>query len=249
MYPREYFDDYWKGEIEDEVFVAMSFSDEFRNTWELAIRPAIEEDCKLIAHRVDNSIINDDVVVEILKGISHARVFFADISVCQQGAWAGQRNGNVMYEVGLAHAIRQPSEVVIVRSDDQQINFDVAGLRVHRYDRNDLLSARKRFAELIKGSVSQTDNRKALKVEQVVNRLDVGCLLLIREVGTQPVFYFILDNKEAMEELSRKGVIAATRFMLDQGIIKTLYDPKADKYSYIWTEFGKAVIDKVNSRG
>ena len=43
-----------------------------------------------------------------------------------------------MYEVGLAHAARQNTEVLLVRSDTEEINFDLAGIRVHTYDRTDL---------------------------------------------------------------------------------------------------------------
>ena len=34
-----------------------------------------------------------------------------------------------MYEVGLAHAARQNTEVLLVRSDTEEINFDLAGIR------------------------------------------------------------------------------------------------------------------------
>ena len=44
MYPREYFDTYWRGDLKNEVFVIMSFADEFKEVWESAIRPAIEDD-------------------------------------------------------------------------------------------------------------------------------------------------------------------------------------------------------------
>jgi hypothetical protein len=43
MYPREFFDTYWRSEIRDDVFVAMPFHTEFTCVWEEAIRPAIAE--------------------------------------------------------------------------------------------------------------------------------------------------------------------------------------------------------------
>ena len=44
MYPREYFDTYWRPQLRDQVFVAMSFADEFTKAWAEIIRPAVDED-------------------------------------------------------------------------------------------------------------------------------------------------------------------------------------------------------------
>jgi hypothetical protein len=41
-----------------------------------------------------------------------------------------------MYELGLAHALRPASELVVVRSDAEEINFDIAGIKIQSYDRN-----------------------------------------------------------------------------------------------------------------
>src|SRR3972149_11872807 len=108
MYPREYFDTYWRSEIRNEVFVAMPFHDEFTPIWTKAIKPAIENDntLNLKARRVDVSTLSGSIVVEIMDYIAHARVVLADISISESGKWKGQRNGNVLYEVGLTHALR-----------------------------------------------------------------------------------------------------------------------------------------------
>jgi hypothetical protein len=39
MYPRQYFDTYWRPGLSEEVFVAMPFSEEFAEVWQSAIRP------------------------------------------------------------------------------------------------------------------------------------------------------------------------------------------------------------------
>ena len=44
------------------------------------------------------------------------------------------RNDNVLYEVGLAHAARLPAEVVLFRSDRDQLMVDVVNIRVNSYD-------------------------------------------------------------------------------------------------------------------
>lgn len=109
MYPRDYFDTYWRPELLNEVFIAMPFSGEFDAPWQSMIRPAIEQDQipSLAAHRVDATILAGSVITEILDGIARSRLVLADISITAEGKWLGQCNGNVMYEVGLAHSLRQ----------------------------------------------------------------------------------------------------------------------------------------------
>src|SRR5881296_3875365 len=98
MYPRAWFDTYWRGTLKTEVFVAMSFQDEFKPVWEKAIVPAIEEDLeggkKYRAQRVDITTLSVSIVTEIFDGIAHDTVVFADISTMTTGDWKGQRNAN-----------------------------------------------------------------------------------------------------------------------------------------------------------
>ena len=88
MYPREFFDTYWRSEIKDEVFVAMSFHDEFTPVWEMAIRPAIEQGSggQLRARRVNATVLSGSVITDILDGIAHSRLVLADISVARKGS-------------------------------------------------------------------------------------------------------------------------------------------------------------------
>jgi hypothetical protein len=94
MYPREFFDTYWRPNLKNEVFVIMSFAPEFDDVWTQAIRPAVEQDTRKspFAHRVDATTLAGSIITEILDGIAHARLVFADVSICSSGRWAGQRN-------------------------------------------------------------------------------------------------------------------------------------------------------------
>src|SRR2546427_12585464 len=100
MYPRAWFDTYWRGSLKMEVFIAMSFAEEFNPIWKHAIVPAIQEDLeggkRYLAHRVDITTLSGSIVTEIFDGVAHAKLVFADISVMPTGPCAGQRNGNVM---------------------------------------------------------------------------------------------------------------------------------------------------------
>lgn len=246
MYPREYFDTYWRPDLRDEVFVAMPFSDDFEPVWKSVICPAIEEDQprNLAAHRVDATVLAGSVITEIMEGIARARLVLADISITPDGKWAGQRNGNVMYEVGLAHALRQATEVILIRSDRQPISFDVSGIKIYDYENDDLPDARSRLASLISDHLAQIEHFKSLKVEFAVASLDSGCLELMWERGASPQF----SDPQPKFEAQKATLVPArmtTAKLLELGIIYCHYSPSESSYAYRWTEFGYAVLRKL----
>jgi hypothetical protein len=249
MYPRDYFDTYWRTDLRDEVFVAMPFHEEFDPVWKQAIRPAVEEDSpsKLHACRVDASVLSGSVIVKILDGIAHARVILCDISVANTGRWKGQRNGNVMYEVGLAHAIRQSTEVALVRKDGEEINFDVAGISVQRYDADNLDEARRLFASLIAESLAQVEQEKSLKVQAAIDALDADCLRILEKHGGGPGFYDTADPGKG-KTLQALSTSAAVSRLQVAGIAR--FEPRGvqGRPTYVWTEFGNAVLKRLRHK-
>lgn len=251
MYPREYFDTYWRGDLRNEIFVIMSFADEFQPIWLEAIKPAISEDMigHPFAHRVDATVLASSIITEILDGIAHAKLIFAEISVCTAGHWQGQRNGNVMYELGLAHALRPAQELVVVRSDHAEINFDIAGTKVQSYDRSNLLEARRSFAQLLNGAVSELDRVKQLKVTQAVESLDADTLDLMGRCGKGD--YFSVTRANTMGEIMSQigaGTKDAVRLLLALAIVRFDANVSAGAYAYHWTDFGKAVLTRLKIR-
>ncbi len=250
MYPREYFDTYWRGDLKNEVFVIMSFAPEFQPVWEQAIKPAIEIDTvgTPFANRVDATVLAGSIITDILEGIAHAKLVFADISVCTAGRWEGQRNGNAMYELGLAHALRRAQELVVVRSDHEQVNFDIAAIRIQDYNLSDLPAARKIFSLLLNDGLKQIDQVKHLKVTEAVERLEVETLHLMSLLGKEEYFPSTSPKESEMENFMQKDILrngSALRHLLSLDIIR--FDPSvADgKVVYRWTEFGKAVLSKL----
>src|SRR5207249_9896684 len=81
----------------------------------------------------------------------------------------------VMYEVGLAHAVRQPPEVLLFRSDDERLLFDVANVRVNRYDPD---SQPEQARELVSGAIREAlqeiDLQRSLTVKRLANGIDAG---------------------------------------------------------------------------
>lgn len=142
MHPRVFLDNFWRTDITDEVFVAMSFDEKYDTRWNNIFVPAIEEKeiagRKLKAIRVDIRKSGDSIISEINNGIANSQIVLADISVTDKtegpNGPAYHRNGNVMFEVGFALACRQPVEVILVRDGREKIIFDLSHIPVIEFN-------------------------------------------------------------------------------------------------------------------
>jgi len=95
------------------IFVVMPFDDEFRDTYELGIKPACIEagaDCE----RVDEQLFLENILERIYGQIEKADLIVAEMS---------GRNPNVFYEIGYAHGIGKHAILLTRNADD--IPFDL----------------------------------------------------------------------------------------------------------------------------
>jgi hypothetical protein len=96
----------------------------------------------LTAIRTDIRQSGDSILTEIIDGIAHSQLVLADIST--KTRWRESqtvqtaRNSNVLMEVGLALACRQPVELILVRDDDDPLIFDLSHIPVLRLDSSDI---------------------------------------------------------------------------------------------------------------
>jgi hypothetical protein len=110
----------------DTCFMMMPFADPIGGYYTTVYQPAIER-AKLKPVRADAEIYGTGKIIDqIWNGIQAARVLVAELT---------GRNPNVLYELGLAHALRKP--VVLVSSNKDDVPFDVRHVRVIYYDKDD----------------------------------------------------------------------------------------------------------------
>lgn len=153
MHPNTFLRSFWRLEIRPEVFVAMSFEDVYRSRFDSAIKPAIEAvdygGQRLRAKRVDLSKTGDSILTDINDGIAHSVLVLADVSTVGHDSKTGvvYRNGNVMYEAGLALASRHSSEVLLIRDDKERFLFDVSTVPHMHLDFADSGAAAKALAQ------------------------------------------------------------------------------------------------------
>ena len=227
MYPAHLFALFPPFPREEKVFVAMSFDARFEPRWNNVIAPAIGKVLingkRLEPVRVDARKVSDSILTEILSGISDCRLIFADITTIGHLNETPIRNGNVMYEVGLAQAVRLPEEVLLYRSDNDRLLFDTANIRVNTYSPDDAPEkARTQLADALIAALREIDLRKHLAVKKASEALDYpSWWLLAQSQSKDGVVHPTMRNMgEALGNASRAAAIAR---LLEIGALRTTY--------------------------
>lgn len=109
---------------DDSCFVIMPFGGWYDQYYQAVFKPAIS-DAGLKPRRADDLYRPGTIINDIWSQTRDATVVLADLST---------KNANVLYELGLAHAIGKP--VVIVSESVDDVPFDLRALRVIEYDKN-----------------------------------------------------------------------------------------------------------------
>jgi hypothetical protein len=101
------------------AFVIMPFAAPFEDVFAKLIKPALEG---YEVVRADTRFDERSILAKIMTGIDEAALVVADIT---------ETNANVMYELGVAHALGKPT-VMIARSVSN-LPFDIRAYPVHEY--------------------------------------------------------------------------------------------------------------------
>jgi hypothetical protein len=184
MYPATFFGLFPSFPLNRRAFVAMSFDHRFDARWETVLRPGIAtvpcDGQYLDPDRIDLTMSGDSVVTGILKDLSQCRVIVADITSLGTHERRTVRNENVLYEVGLAHAVRLPEEVILFRSDHDPLAFDISNVRVHEYDPDgNPAEALTRVRDVIAGSLQELDLRRHLTITRAAAALNAADITVL----------------------------------------------------------------------
>jgi len=95
------------------AFVVMPFDASFVDVYQLGIRAACQE-VQVACERVDDQIFHEMILERIVNQIRSADLIIAEMT---------ERNANVFYEVGFAHALKK--RVVLLTRDAADIPFDL----------------------------------------------------------------------------------------------------------------------------
>ncbi|MGI8619595.1 MAG: hypothetical protein ACR2L6_11005 [Gemmatimonadaceae bacterium] len=262
MYPANYFSLFPPFGRDDRCFVAMSFDSRFDRRWDIiatTIAREREDLPSLTAHRIDLSRRGDSILTEILDEVARCRLIVADVSTAATVDGRPVRNANVLYEVGLAHSVRMPEEVILIRSDDDPLPFDIANVRVHSYSPDtDPDGAASMLDYLIVDGLRSVDRVRSATVERTARVLDFECwdalhdIALDGDIGHPGRVDVVAQKMGLLQALPR---IAAIQRLLELGAISTSYQsitarhvggyselPRQDLFRYRMTPFGEALL-------
>jgi hypothetical protein len=105
-------------------FVIMPFGEDFDEYYKQIYKPSVEA-CGLKPLRADDLFRPSTIISDIWEMINSSKIMIADLSGV---------NPNVMYELGLAHAVAKP--VILISDSIESIPFDLRGLRILTYNKN-----------------------------------------------------------------------------------------------------------------
>ena len=208
------------------------------------ITPAIEsldvDGVPLCAKRVDISSSGDSILTEINDGVSNSRLVLADISTVGRDSTTGvgYRNANVLYEVGLALACRQPTDVLLIRDDHDRFLFDVSTIPHATLDFTKEEEATKRLGALLQ---SRLDEQK----RQLDARVDIKLASL-----SLPELYYVIPMAQRPESVihMKKGGKLRTDpgfpRLLDAGVLKLVGRSDIGDPSYGLTPIGLQVAKR-----
>jgi hypothetical protein len=252
MHPHTFYSSLFDWKRRDEVFVIIPFTSDFDPRWRDVIQPSIEQDLKLKAVRVDERESGESVIHDILDGLAHARLIIADISSKPLWAKPGtetHRSGNVMWELGIAHVMRVPDEVIIVKSDDGNAIFDLTQFRAFQYDPRDAVEARRVLTKLARDRLRSTAQIAESHVRRAAGALGHDAIQLLGEAfHAHASKGFIAATAKDASLLRTQAISRLLELGLLRGRLSAVPPAPGDAVQY-WagarydlTEFGRAVF-------
>lgn len=244
MYPKSFFEQFWRGsDIKNQLFVGMPFDIALDNKWEL-IQKAANETAFDNALRVDENLSADTFQEKIWDGIAHSSLLLFDISddpkllkytsskkdVCLA-------NQNVLYELGIAMTVREPTEILIIReASESKVPSNISTNSCISYRKEDLTV--EWLADYLKNKNESIDWNSKRLVKHTTKLLDADSLALINQFGDLPGEGNFAGVNLPVSRLLELGLLYTTTCQKEQGKLE---------FSYRWTGFGKKVIECIST--
>lgn len=250
MHPQLYLKTFWRLELKPTIFVAMSFADRYKARFAEIIEPAInsiEVDGKTLkADRVDISKTGDSILTDIMEGIAHSQMVLADVSTIGKDSVTGEpfRNGNVLYEVGLALACRHSSEVLLIRDDNDKFLFDVSTIPHKRIDFTNRKNAVSELHSELLARLKERNHINDARVQLAIAGLSSDEISALKYIADLP--------PGTVWGRANKGIVdfhamASIPRLLDKQLIQVMGEFEEGHPAYHPTPLGRVVAQLVKS--
>jgi hypothetical protein len=228
----------------------MSFAPQYLERFENVIAPAIKGITvggqRLEPFRVDISKTGDSILTDIVDGIAHSQLFLADVSTIGKDATSGvpYRNGNVMYEVGIALACRHPSEVLLVRDDEDKFLFDVSSIPHKKLKFADRSNAIIELRELLLLRLQERKHVNDARVELAISSLSNDEAAMLKSVADYATGTAFGRQPKGLDLVGRTSIPR----LLDKQLIRLIAEFEEGYPAYILTPLGRVVAQFVRAK-
>jgi hypothetical protein len=190
-------------------FVLMPFSSEMNEIFD-TIRDSVEgEPCNFRCQRADELVAGGYIVEDVLRGIGEAELVVADLT---------GRNANVFYELGIAHMVKRPSEIVLLTQDIAALPFDLQSFRCIQY-RQTIQGGKKLKDDLRRSFSAMAHPVHKFEVPHG-GKFQFPTPLL----GEENCFYDFLVSADCLGKSESKLMLQVRRFAADIRVRDQVYD-------------------------
>lgn len=250
MHPQAFLKTFWRTELRPQVFVAMSFASQYQSRYDSVIAPAISSLThgteRLKPYRVDLSKSGDSILTDIVDGIAHSQLVLADVSTIGKDSVTGipYRNGNVLYEVGIALACRHPSEVLLVRDDEDKFLFDVSSIPHMKIDFTNTVAAVNELKEALQARFRERQLAYDARVELAIASLSNDEATMLKSVADYPPN--TVWGRPNTGSVDFFGMAAIPR-LLDKQLIRVVGQFEKEHLAYATTPLGRVVVEIIKA--
>lgn len=237
MYPKYFFERFWEGEQKNQIFVGTAFDsgveERFSIIDSIAKELSFEKAFRVGLDSEANSI-NDN----IFDAIANSKMLLFDLSDDNR---KNHINHNVIYELGIAQAMREPSDIIIIRKETEtkdKLPFDIQSININFF--KDKL-AKDWLKPKLESAIKNQEWHKSKRVRVVAESIDENGLALMNEIGRRPKGYNHF-NSSTFDYNKKASVLR----LVDLEILKFACiiwkNNLGYEYAYHWTSFGYEVM-------
>jgi hypothetical protein len=242
-----------KGINHREIFVVMPFAEAYDTIYHHLIEPAVTKANGLLSYQDSEALFSyrtkDDLRttsgwINILEHLTTSQIVLGVLT---------DRNPNVYYELGIAHATQPKSRQILIADKHHEPTFDTKDLIYYQYEEN-LSSSIEPLATRIEDAVKTYKIEEERLVYRARSQLGPFELKVLLRHGTQRNFALgtTANDKEEYEkqfgERAFEITIEGMENLCHQGILG--FNPKSRRddtgtqleYSYYWTNLGNDVL-------
>jgi hypothetical protein len=238
MYPKHFFERFWEGEQKNQLFLGTAFDNTIEQRFSIIDQIAKELNFDK-AFRVGLDTEANSINDKIFDAIANSRMLLFDLSDDERTKVI---NPNVIYELGIANSIREPSDIVIIKkktAEEIKLPFDIQGLHINFFEdpiTKDFLK------KIIQGALQNQEWHKSKRVRVTAESLDENGLLLMSKKGIFPKGHNHF-NTSGMDNNQKMSVLR----LVDLGVLKFAWRVEGEwvEWAYHWTSFGYEVMKHI----